>query len=351
MTRPMLLLSLLTALGCQDAAGPAPAPEPESHPQDAAPRAEAVTLPVDSEGPAVPGSVVVVEQPLPVLIWGRDADGGAYTWWLEPEGRDEWDVIEAEGVYVADGQSLWQWSTQLEELPLGMDCELFDEGPEAAFGDTGRTGTGMRAQLERVGGDERITVVEPDHRMALDSADYSERVWLEGSVGPVLFVRRSAYEYSCGAHGGEAHTYLPFDAALREPVALYDTESITTLARRLGPAAWQVMQEDTPFAEGPDDLSLTAQRPVFGEDGGLAIEHQLTGSTCYACGDGRWDSYTTSAQVRDATLPDALTVHADYPAEAVRWLADQVEGLDVRGVSRPDPSLRPLFEAREVPGC
>ena len=350
MMRLTILCSLLLTLGCQEAAGPLPVPAPTTAPEDAAPRMVAVPEPVPASDEPVEVAPPPEDGAVSLLLWGRDADGGAYTWWLESDRHGGWDVVEAEGIYVASGDALWQWITETEELPLGMDCDLFDQGGEPPV-DTGRTGTGVRATLARVGGEERITVMEPAREVAFDTADYGESVRLEGSVGPVLFVHRSAWDYACGAHGGEMHSFLAFDLSQRSAAALYDTDASEALTQRLRGEAWAALQQDMPFAEGPEELSLTVHRPVFAEDGRLLLDHQLTASTCYACSDGDWDSYTTSSHVRDEALPAALSPHADYPLEAVRWLHGQVEGLDLRGISHPDPALRPLFEEYQVPGC
>lgn len=358
MTRFALLATVLVLglAGCGDPSAVEPAPASTAAVEDAAPRVVEVPAEIPEVAPAV-AAVAAEPEPVvepgtePLLVWGVDVDGGTYSWWLEPDELGGWDVVEAEGIYVADGDGLWMWTTEEEPLPLGMDCDLFDSGDQPPYDDTGRTGTGVRAELVRIGGEGEQSVVEPLRDQAFASADWGESVALEGSIGPLLFVHRSGWGYSCGAHGGEMHEFLVYDASTGAPTSLYDADAAVALADRLRPEAWAALSDQMPFADGPQELSVTVHRPVFGADGALGLEHQLTASTCYACGDGAWDSYTTSAQVRDDVLPEAIVPFADYPAEAVRWLGEQVEGLDVRGVSRPSPALRPAFEERQVPGC
>jgi hypothetical protein len=176
-------------------------------------------------------------------------------------------------------------------------------------------------------------VTAPDFAAGLESNLYTESVVLTASLGPYLFVHKTVFGYTCGAHGGESHEFFVYDAETGRTATLYDDDAQRTLASRLGPSALRSLEtRETLFSS---TVTETAFWPVF-EPNALTTSHQFTGSTCYACGDGQWDSYTASTQVTTPELPSELRRYARAATAAVATVRRVHPWLTVGGVSFPE---------------
>lgn len=325
MTRSKIALLASLLVACTH--DPAPSAR-ESAPDRATPRADG--------GDAAVAPVARVEAMSPRdawIVWARDAEAGARSYWVEREDDGSFAVRAQDGIVIAADGQLWRWAVHEEELSTSLDCE-WPEIPPAG-------GTGARVVLERVDGEGARELFAPDRVAAFESNEWHEGATLEASVGPYLFVHRSAWGFQCGAHGGSSDAFDVIDARTGEPVelAVAPTEALRQ-------RAWAELEAQEVFAEDASELTPTMFRPVFdASPAGMAIEHQLTASTCYACSDGQWDSYTASARVRGGEVPAELAAVGAVPAEVLAVVRERFAPAEIGGVSRTEVTLREAFEA------
>jgi hypothetical protein len=277
----------------------------------------------------------------PVLLWGEAPDGGRQTWWVRATADDPgFEVDRRPGVVVATRRALYRWHTR--EMPLETRLDCTDRHGEAVG--PGGDGRGVVAELQPLAGAERSAarrVLGPRREAAAESADWREEVELLGSLGPRLFLRRSAYGYHCGAHGRVDAEFLVYGMRAQRSLRPAPAPELNRAARRRIAGALRARARGLGFGRG---VERTLYRPRFGPKGVEGV-HQWTGPSCYACSDGRWDSYTVSTQLAGDPVPAAWKPHTPGIAEAVRWLTARRNGVVIRGASRPDPSLRNAFVA------
>jgi hypothetical protein len=293
----------------------------------ASPRTEASTAPADpTVHPAPEGAAIV---------WATDADGHATSYWLERSPASEaFDALERPGIAIATESSLFVWREEPTPLALYLDC-----GRDRTDRRTG-WGEGVRAGLRSLAGDRFLEVVAPAHERGKEAAELTQRVAVEGSYGRYLFVREVQWEYSCGAHGGSTHRFVVFDAERGEHAALHGEYELADIAHDLGAL---FPQEPDGLLEMPSEVRVTRFGPDFLPSGRVAFEYQLTGDTCYACGDDEWDSYTQSVQVNEQPLPARLAGQPE-PREALAWFARRHPDRRIRGFSLPNAEDRARFE-------
>jgi hypothetical protein len=352
MIRHVAALAALSLLACAEPVAHEPlAPPPPEELGEAAPPAVEEQAAPDAGVSTGPGAATA-EAPAPRrgempvapvapdawIVWARDAEGGARSFWVQPDGAGRFEGMANDGIVLAVDGALFHWAVHEEALVTSMDCELIDA---PAVG-----GTGARAVLERIDAEGAVELVTPDREGAFAANDWRETVGLEASIGPYLFVHRSVWGYHCGAHGGSTDAFVVFDARTGEPARLEAPPS-----QAVREAAWDALASAELFEPGPQGLAQTLFRPVFDEHGALRIEHQLTADSCYACSDGRWDSYTVSARVRGGAVPAELAAFADVPPDVLALVRERWAPAAIGGVSRAAPELLPAFEQRVVPDC
>jgi hypothetical protein len=130
-------------------------------------------------------------------------------------------------------------------------------------------------------------------------------------------------------------------AAARQPSS---NSGWCSKARSGGTAEPDGLELDMP---APASLSVTRFGPRFGDDGRASFFYQLTGDTCYACGDDAWDSYTRSLELPRDELPSALAAET-LPRGAIAWLARTHPEEQIRGFGWARPEDRGAFEALPV---
>lgn len=164
------------------------------------------------------------------------------------------------------------------------------------------------------------------------------------SLGPYVFVRGATSDYACGAHPSASGTAAIIDARTgREVIGLSKDEQAALQA-----AANAAVDADiggmgdgdaVRFDEGK--AAYAATEPSW-EGGALHAKHLWYASTCYACGNGEWDSYTWGTWVESRVWPKALTEVTAIPPAVGAWIATHGGAV---GVSWADPGLA----ARAVP--
>lgn len=294
----------------------------------ASPRTEASTAPADpilhaaTEGAAI--------------VWATDADGHTTSYWLERSpANGGFDALERPGIAIATERSLFVWHEEAARLALYLDCGRDRTDRRTGWGD------GVTAGLRSLADDRFTEVVAPAHERGKEAAELTQRVEVEGSYGPYLFVREVQWDYSCGAHGGSTHQFLVWDAERRERATLHGEFELADIAHDLSAL---FPQEPDGLLEMPSEVRVTRFGPDFTASGRVAFEYQLTGDTCYACGDDEWDSYTQSVQVNEQPLPARLAGRAE-PREALAWFARRHPDQRIRGFSLPRAEDRARFES------
>ncbi len=322
MTRVLICLTATLLFACD----PTPrASAPLSEPSiDASPAPDAAQAPdAGQKGRATetPPTEAAESEPDGWLVWTRDAEGVARTFWVRGT-----ELRSIDGIVLAVDGAPWRWSVSEEELPTDQDCEWIDL-PAAG-------GTGANVSLTRLDGEGSRELLTPERAAARESNEWREHVRLMASAGPYLFVQRTTWSFACGAHGSTSDGFFVFDARTGAPAAIEASPS-----QAMREDAWRVLQNEDLFTDGRDGLTQSLFLPVFDPEG-IAIEHQLTAETCYACGDGEWDSYTVSARLRSDEVPAALAPELDVPPAVLDRVRAAAPDAMIGGVSHAPAAMR-----------
>jgi len=198
-------------------------------------------------------------------------------------------------------------------------CEEFDDQgdplPRDQWGPAG-PGEGTRLTL-LLPGNRKVVLADPEAMEGASEIDHTADV--VASVGPYLFVRQSTYSYACGAHGATSAEAAVYDVERGEEVQLGPTATEEIELKKRASRAF-VTDDDVDEPTPNDEVGITEAR-VDWTGGRLGFAYQLTTSTCYACGDGAWSSYTKSVSLDAPSLPAALSGHREVPAPVKKWLA------------------------------
>ena len=281
-----------------------------------------------ANGPASPpaGWLVWVDEDAPRTTW-LDADG-------TPRGTRA-------GVIVAAGHALWALQMRTREMKLPT-CDQIEHAAGEALAEPpgGETGHVTIAALVELGGTQRLVLDDGADPEEHALAALEQRTLVTAGLGPYVFVQQFRSWDACGAHGNSEARARVFDVETGTEVAVVAPEDEPfTETLRIEAAAR--LRAERP---GTDD-DETAPEVAFGEPAvgasGISMRYGFQVGTCYACGDGRWGSYTRLTTVPAAALPGRLQRHAAVPPGVQAWLASHP---DARGVSeaRVDPS--PFFE-------
>jgi hypothetical protein len=282
---------------------------------------------------SVPASGVPAAAVTDLVVWGLDAREQPSTFWIERGAGGPRLVAVKPGIVIAAQGGLWRWSPATVTAPALLDCGTM--GPSAVHANDASL---VEARLERLDGSLPRQVVVPAPREGAALAnEYSHSVMLEGSVGPYLFVTDQAYVYDCGAHGNVAAGFRVWNAErariedIRAGLPARERRRLAVqvhraLEGRFGPEPTDVEHRVEARSVRPSRLA-----PLIDATGRLALQHAYYTDTCYACGDGEWDSYARSARVASAVLPRSLRSFAQVPE--IGWLQQRMPGLRVHGVS------------------
>lgn len=311
---PMLILSGIAGSGCADLSG-----------RHEPPRTVTVArVPRDGE-PRTYGSPSM-------LVWGRDKQGLAWTYQVQPDGKDD---ARLEGIHVVTKRGQWTWVAKTLDVET-EPCDLSLGSRQPAQG-----GTVTRASA--IGSADREQVIV-DPKTSCDGEhcvnELRHHAQPVASLGPYLFVEESTYEYACGAHGYSSTSFLVWDLDQGRAADLIgqlpNRDAVLADAMRL----FAEDSADRPvFGDGKPEI--TELLPVLDSSSNKVVfEAQLTVPTCYACGDGMWGSYTRSVRVRTAP-PAPLAPFAHLPTGVAIFLSHH-PGLTLGGWSEaPLPGPRP----------
>ena len=139
-----------------------------------------------------------------------------------------------------------------------------------------------------------------------DAENWMAQTMVAGSVGPLVFVQRCEYAYSCGAaHPNSGCQFTIWDLASQETRALAEvTGGVAFDNTQMGTAREALAAY---IGYPPEELAVTGLWPNLTE-GEAGWTYRLTTEACYACSDDAWSSYTASA-LTPGPPPPAL----DYP--------------------------------------
>jgi len=290
------------------------------------------------------------------LVWtsvdpgGKDPAGpGERTVWLNAAGRE---LAARDGLWLAHGGRLWRLETRRESVALPSCARLEAEDPSEAGDlqpDAGKL-EGLYLVPTGAGAGKAVAVRRLPKKVEEGTAELEERVFVTAAVGPYLFVETRSDSYACGAHGDTAATAFVFDLTTGAPTkALAPSERELARLEKLARARFQEEseEEDEPLDgdESPDasGFGLAASVPVWAK-GRLALRHLWWAEACYACGDGAWESYTTTTEVPSEVVPPALAEHGTLPAPVAARL--EAAGEKRAGVSRAPAALKAAFAAK-----
>ncbi|XXY54322.1 hypothetical protein WME91_24635 [Sorangium sp. So ce269] len=309
--RPAALIVSLTLIsGC--AAGPRPAPPAATSVQIApAPRSPEP----EAAGDDASGEVV--------LVWGSAGDEPPRTWHVAAGGAV---VREEPGIVVATRRGEWRWEAREKQVETTA-CELWD-GETRGPGE----GTAIDAELVRRGdGARQAVITSPDQD---EGNVFQHRAAVFGSVGPYLFIEERTYMDLCGAHGSEAAAFKVWDAERGAVVDLLAEVTGVPALQRAGEALLDELEEDPEAARREKDLpQLVKIAPAYDARGSLRLTAQLARSTCYACSDGAWTSYSRSAVTPVVRSPARLAAWAS-PPPGVQEFLERTPGVTLGGWSR-----------------
>lgn len=286
-----VVLASLTAMGCVESTGRPQPPHTVTVARvgrEGEPRTDAPTM----------------------FVWGRDRQGAAWTYQVQPDGRSE---TRLEGIHLSTRAGTFAWVTQTLDVET-EPCDLSLGSRHPAQG-----GTVTRGLLVGPGQKEQVVVDPPSSCNEHCPNELRHEVHPVASLGPYLFVEESQYAYACGAHGSTTMGFLVWDIEHGRPVDVVSTLPKARELRAQAAARFAADEKELggPFGEGPP--SITEIVPVV-EDHRLGFEAQLTIDTCYACSDGKWSSYTRSVRVRTPP-PPLFAQHAELPDTVAAFLA------------------------------
>ncbi len=141
-------------------------------------------------------------------------------------------------------------------------------------------------------------------------------------IGPYLLVEECTWQYNCGAaHGNTECEVHALDLDRRAP-AMLDWSALRAAAPRAAfDAAAQTLATDAEGDEAdPNEVAVVGFATRW-DAAGVELSLRLVISTCYACGNGEWSSYTSGANLPTRSLAPALQAYAAAPPLVQRWLA------------------------------
>lgn len=296
----------------------------------------------EEEPPAPPG-------PTHALVWTATRSGEGPD--LELGLRTRWVVIAPEGGVEVRGEVDGLVTATDDGLRRVLPSRADRPGRACGGGDTVRV---ERALLWGPPGAEASVIdpLAPDADLPADEPyEWLDAVDVDGQIGPWLFVHGTAMDFGCGAHPNTHHAAKVVDLRTGEAWDVLRDEAVRGLvdAVRAELVAPFVAPgpDGTPRTEvlGVTDLEIARLLPRWTPEG-LVVGVQVAAPTCYACGDGRWSSYTVS-EARDLpALPLPFTPWATPPA----WLG-AVQPADGWSLAAPalEPQLAALFAAPPAP--
>jgi hypothetical protein len=251
------------------------------------------------------------------------------TAWLEVDGGEYKVLARTDGAFAAGGVSLWRWETRAIDHEIS-NCECVREqytsgkDGDAELAQCRESSTTQVPVLHNASGGQDVALY--DLTGLERTGDISIQATNRGTVGSYWFGTVCTYIYACGAaHGSVNCRSVVADLASGELMEFADfmgEDAFAATNERLRDRAIDALEasapEDMQVLE-PHSAQLEAGWPVF-TDAGLAFDYLFAASTCYACSDGSWSSYSIGVEVRDNAVPAKLEPLASPPAAVVGFL-------------------------------
>ena len=220
-------------------------------------------------------------------------------------------------MYQGQAWSIVERSAQVELV----NCRQ-DEGPET------RPETHYQEVptllLRREGHPDLLVTSTPDDGVY---QSYGARTSWVALVDHYLIFEEHTGGYSWGAHGNTSSELRVINLETGQlEDSLFTSDDTATLADARRQAFISVRDRSNGEVVHPDQLHPVSLRIDYSPPN-PSVDVLLSASSCYACGDGRWGSYTISEPAR-APAPSALLPSLRAPPLAIRqWLASRPVSL------------------------
>jgi hypothetical protein len=270
----------------------------------------------------VPSVTSAPAAPARTFVWTTTGEGGpATTYVLSDQGEL---VARLPGIHIAAGGTEWTWQETAEPIATSP-CE---DGIEQPPGEG--SGTRVRLVPSDTMHDPLALVVPPDTPEGANAMEHRAR--LLASMGPYLFVEESTYEYTCGAHGNSAVSFTVWNIDEKSTVDVLAELPNRERLLQAGKSAIDADPEAVDLSvDDEDPPALTELFPRLGPHGQVHATALVTVPSCYACTQGGWGSYTSSAPVA-AELPPRLR-KVGPPPSGVALFVDAHPELSIGGYS------------------
>ena len=277
-------------------------------------------------GCTVTGVLVGVSRAQPraavvALVWTRQAGerdwvepGPAWTYAVDANGRVQ---ARTRGVTLSVG------GQRVTPVPRPRNAWFVNCGRGEGDGGGVATKRGRVSELDLRGPQRQVPLWETlPSEVPIGERTVTDE--LVASIGPLLFVRRRDWEYSCGAAHGEWRTSLR--AIDLRSLRTVDILPATRLTRtRLAAAQRDAMEHPVSSDEDcSDSLWVVAAFPVL-DAHGQRLRYQVTCDVPYSGSDGDWSAYSTSRYVDVNALGPVLSPFAGVPAPVRRFISAHPE--------------------------
>jgi hypothetical protein len=276
------------------------------------------------------------------------------------DGRAE-VLATAPYVMVAGGGGVWRLVEGRVSSKL-LDCECFFENPDADA-DKGECTTTGEVNHYKLTDALSGKVLATYGTTTTDNRSFGElETWagIVGSAGAAVFVATTTDGFACGAHGsitsGLDLIDLSTGASLLDRAAMESAQKAAPDLRAKAAEAFKLHAEVTLIDDVPADQAggaLTMVYPIY-PDASAAPQwrYQFTRDACYACSDGRWDSYSVSEWVDSPNVPKGMPAASPAPAAVQKAWAEVNANNDTRGFSAltlDDAAAAKLLAAMKAP--
>lgn len=241
------------------------------------------------------------------LVWWAVEEGGFTTALIreDADGPRPETLAEGDGLFIATADGIWSWEesyadTRQADCSCVMEQDIMADGvPDECAVQREVT----RASLARLDGadSKQFHVTEVDDSV---EGEYETHPQPTGSFGDVVTVTECSYTYGCGAAHGSVHCrFVAYDLGAGEELAATDLVEPLSQADQLA-----ILRSQDPETEvGVESLiGLVEVDPTWDESGAASLSATYAASTCYACSDGEWSSYTFTATDERATPKYAI---------------------------------------------
>lgn len=265
-----------------------------------------------------------------ILLWGNIGEEAPRTYRIASDGSGK-VFEEIPGIWIATSKG--ELHLVITPKPVVLEgCWLEEDGPKPENRPPVGEGHITSVELKTPEGKVAQTPVEEKYSGAFDLDQMEHEISVLGTIGPIIFLHEQTFIYACGAHGNTNAGFVSWDAEVGAPIDLLrDFPNKPELAKKAAKMLNEQYHEDDSMHED-DSPELVQLVPSYGPRGTLMLSPQLTRSACYACGDGLWSSYSQSAVLDSAFLPERLKPYG-VPPVSVKVFLDAHPNVKLGGYS------------------